>query len=81
MLVAPEKRLRTLAGDPLIDWQQVKSTDDIRKFGSRNPTIASVMEKEVLAKHCKALMLFAHFICSIHPREMPLPLMKRITQT
>jgi hypothetical protein len=57
----PEKRLRILAGDPPIDWQQVKSADDIRKFGSRNPTIASVMEKEVLAKHRKALMLFGTF--------------------
>jgi hypothetical protein len=57
----PEKRLRILAGDPPIDWRQVKSADDIRKFRSRNPTIASVMEKEVLAKHRKALMLFGTF--------------------
>src|SRR5579863_2218148 len=53
-----EHRLRVLTGDPPIDWQQVKSAADVRKFGSRNPTIASVMEKEVLAKHHKALMLF-----------------------
>ena len=59
--LSPGKRLRVLAGDPPIDWQQVKSADDIRKFGSRNPTIASVMEKEVLAKHRKALMLFGTF--------------------
>jgi hypothetical protein len=57
----PAKRLRVLAGDPPIDWQQVKSAADVRKFGSRNPTIASVMEKEVLAKHRKALMLFGTF--------------------
>jgi len=57
----PAHRLRVLAGDPPIDWQQVKSAADVRKFGSRNPTIASVMEKEVLAKHHKALMLFGTF--------------------
>jgi hypothetical protein len=57
----PAHRLRVLAGDPPIDWQQVKSAADVRQFGSRNPTIASVMEKEVLAKHHKALMLFGTF--------------------
>lgn len=59
--LAPAKRVRVLAGDPPIDWQQVKSPRDIRKFGSRNSTIASVMEKEVLARHRKALMLFGTF--------------------
>jgi hypothetical protein len=57
----PEKRLRVLAGDPPIDWDQVKGPDDVIKFGNRDVTIASVMEKEVLAKHRKALMLFGAF--------------------
>jgi hypothetical protein len=57
----PAHRLRVLAGDSPIDWQKVQSTADVRKFGSRNPTITSVMEKEVLAKHRKALMLFGTF--------------------
>lgn len=57
----PAKRLRVLAADPPIDWEKVKSAEDVRKFGSRNSTIASVMEKEVLAKHRKALMLFGTF--------------------
>ena len=56
-----EKRLRVLAGDPPIDWDQVKGPDDVMKFGSREPTIASVMVKEVLAKHRNALMLFGAF--------------------
>jgi hypothetical protein len=54
----PGKRLRVLAGDPPIDWDQVKSFQDLLKFAYRSPTIASVMEKEVLSKHRKALMLF-----------------------
>ena len=59
--LSPAKRLRVLAGDPPIDWEQVKSAEDVTKLGSRNSTIASVMEREVLAKHRKALMLFGTF--------------------
>jgi hypothetical protein len=57
----PGKRIRVLAGDPPIDWDKVKSSQDFRKFSDisvREATIASVMEKEVLSKHRKALMLF-----------------------
>jgi hypothetical protein len=56
-----EKRLRVLAGDPPIDWDQIKSFQDILKPGPRDTSIASVMEKEVLSKHRKALMLFGTF--------------------
>jgi len=57
----PEKKLRVLAGDPPIDWSRVKTAQD---FGSgqflagRYIGIAAGMEKEVLSKHRKALMLF-----------------------
>lgn len=56
----PGNRLRVLAGDPPIDWDQVKSPD-IGKFTDRDASIASLMEKEVLSKHRKALMLFGIF--------------------
>jgi hypothetical protein len=59
--VAPGKRLRVLAGDPPIDWDQVKSAQDISKFADRDASVASVMEKEVLSKHRRALMLFGIF--------------------
>jgi hypothetical protein len=52
----PDKRLRVLAGDPPIDWNNVKGLADAEK--DRDGNIASVMEKEVLSKHRKALMLF-----------------------
>jgi hypothetical protein len=58
---APGKRLRVLAGDPPIEWDQVKSAQDISKFADRDASIASVMEKEVLSKHRRALMLFGIF--------------------
>jgi hypothetical protein len=55
------KRLRVLAGDPPRDWDQIKSRQDFPKGVSRDANIASVMMKEVLSKHRKALMLFGIF--------------------
>src|SRR5215467_546741 len=55
------KRLRVLAGDPPIDWDKVKTVEEAIKFVDREASIASVMEKEVLSKHRKALMLFGTF--------------------
>jgi hypothetical protein len=78
--LAPAKRLRVLAGDPPIDWDQIKSFEDMKKFGYRDPSIAAVMEKEVLSKHHKALMLFGTFhlfhgqersAVSIYERDYP----------
>jgi hypothetical protein len=57
----PQRRLRVLAGDPPIDWDQIKNFDDVRRLVHRDEGIASVMEKEVLSKHRKALMLFGTF--------------------
>jgi hypothetical protein len=55
-----ENKLRVLACDPPIDWSKVKSGQDFGRgqFLNRDLGIASVMEKEVLSKHRKALMLF-----------------------
>lgn len=55
------KRLRVLAGDPPIDWDRVKNIQDYLKYKDRDASIASVMEKQVLSKHRKALMLFGEF--------------------
>ena len=55
----PGKRLRVLAGDPAMDWDQIKGFQDLmERHFDRDASIASVMEKEVLSKHRKALMLF-----------------------
>ena len=56
----PGKKFRVLAGDSPIDWSKIKTAADFAggQFMMRNPTTASVMEKEVLSKHRKALMLF-----------------------
>ncbi|HLW82764.1 MAG TPA: hypothetical protein VKS20_12080 [Candidatus Acidoferrales bacterium] len=57
----PSRRLRVLAGDPPIDWDRVKNIQDYLKYKNRDASIASVMEKQVLSKHQKALMLFGEF--------------------
>ena len=54
------RRLRVLAGDPPVDWDQVKPFQEKSVFAGRDESIAAVMEKEVLSKHRKALMLSAH---------------------
>ena len=54
----PEKRLRVLAGDPPVDWNLPRSTDDARPHQERDASIAAVVEREVLARHRKALMIF-----------------------
>ncbi len=55
-----EKALRVLGGDPQFDWDQIKTAEDLHRAVlslRRDTSIASVIEKEVLAKHRKALML------------------------
>jgi len=56
----PEKKLRVLACDPPIDWSKITTRADFGRgqYLLRDPAIASVVQKEVLAKHRKALMLF-----------------------
>jgi len=58
--VPPAHRLRVLAGDPPIDWDQIKKPEGGKPL-DRDASIVAVMEKEVLSKHRKALMLFGTF--------------------
>ena len=55
------RRLRVVAADPPIDWSKVQTLQDITPFFDRDGSIAAVMEREVLSKHRKALMLFGIF--------------------
>jgi hypothetical protein len=47
-----------LACDPAVDWSKIKSIEELRPFMDRGKSIAAVIEKEILAKHHKALLLF-----------------------
>ena len=53
--------LRIVAADPPIDWSKIHTYEDLTPFFDRDGSIASVMEREVLSKHRKALMLFGVF--------------------
>jgi hypothetical protein len=53
------KKLRVLAGKPPLDWSKVTKQSEVML--DRDASIASVMEKEVLSKHRRALMLFGTF--------------------
>jgi uncharacterized iron-regulated protein len=56
--LTPQKRVRVLAGDPPIDWSNVKTQEQYFQFlEMRDRSIASVMEKEALSKRHKVLML------------------------
>jgi hypothetical protein len=57
--LSPVKKLRVLAGDPPLVWSEVKDQSEVML--DRDANVASVMEKEVLPKHRKALMLFGTF--------------------
>jgi hypothetical protein len=59
--LAAARRLRVVAADPPIDWSKVQTLQDITPFFDRDESIASVMEREVLSKNRKALMLFGVF--------------------
>lgn len=56
-----QQRIRVLAADPPVDWSLIHNKKDFSSFTDRDGSIASVMEKEVLSKHRKALMLFGIF--------------------
>lgn len=57
----PAQRLRILAGDPPIDWDNVKERGDHRKWVVRRDShAADVVRSEVLARGRKALLLYGH---------------------
>ena len=59
-----ERRLRVLAGDPPIDWEQVENRQDIAPFlPFRDEHFASVVRYQVLGRRRKALLVMGagHF--------------------
>jgi hypothetical protein len=65
-----DRRLRVLAGDPPIDWQQVKDRADVGHWlAQRDTHYAQVVIDEVLRKNRKALLI----IGGAHLSRRPLP--------
>jgi hypothetical protein len=57
--VAPDRRLRVLLGDPPIEWESVHSRDDHAKwFAQRDSFPAVLIQREVLAKNRRALLIY-----------------------
>ncbi len=58
-------QMRVLCGDPYINWDKVRTKDDIGPFlGHRDQWYAHVVEDEVLGKHYRAFLIAgsAHFL-------------------
>jgi hypothetical protein len=59
-----ERPLRVLLGDPPIEWESVRTFEDVLKWGdARDLYAADLIRREVLAKHRRALVIYgrAHF--------------------
>ena len=54
-----EQQIRVLLGDPPIRWEEVKTKEGHRKWiGMREIFPAEVVQREVLAKHRRALLVY-----------------------
>jgi hypothetical protein len=59
--LSAEHQLRILLGDPPIDWGQVRTKEDHAKWIALRDTFpANLIEREVLAKHRRALVVFGN---------------------
>jgi hypothetical protein len=56
-------RIRVLLGDPPIHWPSVRTADEYRRFAERDAHFAEVVEREVLARGRRALLIMGstHF--------------------
>ena len=64
-----DRKLRVVAGDPPIDWSTVHTGADYEPFAARDPDTARIIDREVLGRHRKALLV----IGGLHlPRRNPL---------
>ena len=65
---AGKHQLRILLGDPYINWDNVKSREDVGPYlAHRDEFYATVVKDEVLAKHHRALLIegWGHFLRSL----------------
>lgn len=65
--LSPDHKLRVLVGEPPIDWNEIKSFNEVGPFiFDRDKNYAGIVEKEVINKNRKALLIMGslHFIRS-----------------
>jgi hypothetical protein len=59
-----DRRIKVWLGEPPIDWSKIHSAADLRPYGdSRDPHVAALIEREILSKGKKALVIYgaSHF--------------------
>ena len=57
-----EHRVRLLLGDPPVDWAKVRTAEDLQRWaGQRDRHMASVVDRQVLRKRKRALMIAGVF--------------------
>ena len=62
--------VRVLLGDPPIRWEEVRSAADYRAFAERDQAFAGIVEREVLARDRRALLIIGGtHILKGRPRE------------
>jgi enterochelin esterase-like enzyme len=54
---SPARRIRVLAGDTEVRWEDLRTHDDWKKLGDNNVSFARVITSDVLAKNRKALVV------------------------
>jgi hypothetical protein len=60
----PKKRkLRVLLGDLPIDWDQIKTPEDLRKAVRTDSVPAGIIEREVISKGRRALVIYGDMHC------------------
>jgi hypothetical protein len=67
-------QMRVLCGDPYIDWDKVKTPEDVGPFmGHRDQWYAQIVVDEVLAKHHRAFLIAGsnHFLRGLKNPETP----------
>lgn len=53
-----DRQLRVLLGDPRIDWDVVRTVEDLRQWEGRGRHAAEIIRREVLEKHRRALVIY-----------------------
>lgn len=54
-----ERRVRMLLGDAPINWDKVRSREDLRRWGmAKDPYAGTLVKREVLAKHRRVLVIY-----------------------
>ena len=55
-------RMRIVLGDVYVDWNQVKTSEDLGPFvANRDPYYATVVKEQVISRHRRALLIMGYF--------------------